>query len=100
MLLIWALVGREAQVAVEAEDLDLHIRPQVSLELGKERFHRLAHLLYVHRSVGFEKGLAVVTLQAAKELQRRLRPPLETHANRGLRLGGHRSLLVNLAAGF
>src|SRR5438477_2799941 len=90
MLLIWALVGREAQVAVEAEDLDLQIRPQVSLELGKERFHRLAHLLFVHRSVGFEKGLAVVTLQAAKELQRRLRPPLETHANRGLRLGGHR----------
>jgi len=67
MLLVGALIGREAQVAVEAEDLNLHIRSQVLLQLEQERFHGLAHLVFVDRSVGLEKGLAVVTLQAAKE---------------------------------
>jgi hypothetical protein len=68
MLLVRALIGREAKVAVEAEDLDLDIRPQVLFEFGEEGLHGLPHLLLVHLSVGLEKGLGVVTLQAVKEL--------------------------------
>ena len=68
MLLVRTLIGRESKVAVEAENLDLVPWPQVLLELGEERFHRLPHLFLVDRSVSLEVGLAVVTLQAVKEL--------------------------------
>jgi hypothetical protein len=68
MFLVGALVWREAKVAVEAEDLDIDIRAQVLLELSQEGLHRLSHLLLVDLSVGLEVGLAVVTLQAVKEL--------------------------------
>jgi hypothetical protein len=68
MLFVGALIRREAKVAVEAEDLDLDIRPQIMLELGEQGLHRLSHLLLVDLSVGLEEGLAVVLLQAVKEL--------------------------------
>ena len=68
VLLVGALVGSEAEIAIQAEDLDLDIRPQVALDLGEQRLHRLAHLLLVDLPVRLEVGLAVVTLQAVKEL--------------------------------
>src|SRR6202140_5682708 len=69
MFLVRALVWRKAQVAVEAEDLGLDIRlPQVLLQLAEQGLHRLSHLLLVDLSVGLEVGLAVVALQAVKEL--------------------------------
>jgi hypothetical protein len=68
MLLVRALVGREAKVAVEPEDLGLDTRPQVLLEFLEKSLHRRSDLLFVDCSVGLEKGLAVVALQAVKEL--------------------------------
>ena len=68
MLLVGTLVGSEAKVAIQAEDLDLDVGPQVPLDLGEQRLHRLAHLLLVDLPVRLEVGLAVVTLQAVKEL--------------------------------
>src|SRR5262249_34922811 len=76
--LVWGFVGREADVAVDAEHPP---RSELRLQLGEEREHRPSHASLVGVAVGLEVPLRVVELQADEEALRLLGPALERVAH-------------------
>ena len=78
--LVGRLVGREADVAIDAED---PARAEMRLQLGQQLQHRSFDLVLVLFAMGLEVPFRVVQLETLEEADEVALPALESHRRHG-----------------